>query len=260
MIMIGFLLKKNFYDLWDNLFRIVLLNVGFMASIAFPFLAPSLFTRVPLLGLFFLVSGIVWCFIYMSAAALSLKSVSDYGSFGFADFFSNIKKGWPWGLAALVLAFICFLLVTVIIPFYFFQMSQVIGFLLAAFVFWAMIAGVLSFQFFFAIRARLDTRPFKVIKKCLIIFFDNSGFCFFTLLGNMAMLALSVLTAFLFPGPAGILLFIDQGLRLRLLKYDWLEANPGANRKKIPWDAILIEEREKTGNRSFKNFIFPWKD
>ena len=34
----------------------------------------------------------------------------------------------------------------------------------------------------------------------------------------------------------------------------------GSGRRKIPWDAILIEEREKTGTRSLKSFIFPWKD
>jgi len=49
-------------------------------------------------------------------------------------------------------------------------------------------------------------------------------------------------------------------VRLRLLKYDWLEAHPDANRKKIPWDELLIEEREKTGTRTLKNLIFPWKD
>ncbi|MDR1985520.1 MAG: hypothetical protein LBP88_00935, partial [Treponema sp.] len=59
---------------------------------------------------------------------------------------------------------------------------------------------------------------------------------------------------------AGILLYLDEALRLRLLKYDWLEVNSDATLRKIPWDALLIEEREKTGTRSLKNFIFPWKD
>jgi hypothetical protein len=51
---------------------------------------------------------------------------------------------------------------------------------------------------------------------------------------------------------------------LRLLKYDWLEANPppegSRKRRPIPWDVILIDEREKTGSRTFRNFVFPWKD
>jgi hypothetical protein len=94
----------------------------------------------------------------------------------------------------------------------------------------------------------------------MIIFFDNPGMAFFSLIHNTVVLIISALLAFLFPGPGGILLFLDEALRLRLLKYDWLEANPDSDCRKIPWDAILIEEREKTGTRSLKNFIFPWKD
>jgi hypothetical protein len=74
------------------------------------------------------------------------------------------------------------------------------------------------------------------------------------------MLPLTALLGFLAPGPAGLLLFHDEALRLRLLKYDWIEANPNENRRKVPWDALLIDERDKTGTRSLKNFIFPWKD
>jgi hypothetical protein len=75
----------------------------------------------------------------------------------------------------------------------------------------------------------------------------------------LILIIISALTAFLIPGPAGILLYLDEALRLRLLKYDWLEAHPDEGRR-IPWDALLIDEREKTGTRSFRNFIFPWKD
>jgi hypothetical protein len=75
----------------------------------------------------------------------------------------------------------------------------------------------------------------------------------------LILIIISALTAFLIPGPAGILLYLDEALRLRLLKYDWIESHPGEGRR-IPWDALLIDEREKTGTRSFRNFIFPWKD
>jgi hypothetical protein len=85
-------------------------------------------------------------------------------------------------------------------------------------------------------------------------------FCFFTLIHNLVVLVLSGFAAFLFPGPAGLLLFLDEGLRLRLIKYDWLEANPDADRRNVPWDTLLIDEREKTGSRSLRGLIFPWKD
>jgi hypothetical protein len=257
--MIGFLLKKNFFDMWDNLFRVALLNLGFIVSMAIPVFLPPLLESIPLLALVVLFIGMLWCFVYLSAAALCLKSVSDYGGFGFADFFNNLKVGWPLGIVAGLIVFLCYLLLTFVMRFYL-QMNSLFGLLLAAVIFWTLVVGVLSLQFLFTVRARLDKKITKVIRKCFVIFFDNPGFSIFMFLSNIIILVISIFLAFLFPGPAGLLLFIDEGLRLRLLKYDYLEANPEANRKKIPWDALLIDERERTGTRSLKSFIFPWKD
>jgi hypothetical protein len=66
------------------------------------------------------------------------------------------------------------------------------------------------------------------------------------------------------------LLYLDQGLRLRLLKYDWLDARAeeqnssqyeqGWRKTKIPWDELLKEEKDNTGDRTWRSFIFPWKE
>jgi hypothetical protein len=257
--MIGFLIKKTFFDLWDNMFRVALINLGFIASAAIPVFVPSLLESVPVLGYVALFIGIAWCFVYLAAAALSLKVVSDYGSFGFKDFFANLKIAWPVGLLLGALVFVAVILVTVAIPFYL-NIQSLVGLLLAAVIFWTMVVGVLSLQFFFPTRARLDTKLTKVIKKCFLIFFDNPLFCIFSFIYGLVTVVISGFLAFLFPGPAGLLLYLDEALRLRILKYDWLEQNPDANRRKIPWDALLIEDRERTGTRSLKSFIFPWKD
>jgi hypothetical protein len=262
--MFGFLIKKTFFDLWDNMFRIALINIGFIAVAAIPVFLPGLFAAYQILSLAALALGVFLCSVYLAAAALSVKAVSDYGSFGFGDFARNLKAGLPAGLVMGLTVLMLLAVGSIIIPFYLAMESQV-GLFLAALLFWTAIIVVLGLQFFFAIRARLDSKLTKVFRKSFIILIDNPGFAIFSLLHNMVIFALSALLAFLFPGPGGILLFLDEALRLRLLKYDWLEANPEAAaspkaRRKIPWDAILIEEREKTGTRSFKNFIFPWKD
>jgi hypothetical protein len=260
--MIGFLIKKSFFDLWDNLFRIVLLNLGFIVSLTIPILLP-VHMPLPIIGIAVAAIGFLWCCIYLAAAALSVKAVSDYGVFGFADFMANLKKGWPAGLVMALAGLFIFIVAKFVIPFYF-DMNNIVGLLLGALLFWTLVLVITSFQFFFAIRARLDTKPSKIIKKCFLVFFDNPGFCVYSLLHTIVMMALSAVFALLVPGPAGILLFWDEGLRLRLLKYDWLEANPpepgSPKRRAIPWDAILIEEREQTGTRTLRNFIFPWKD
>ena len=265
--MIGFVLRKTLYDYWDNMFRMILLNLGFLLVVAIPIFLPSLVSRftdsiavqMALTGF-----GILICSIYLATAAFSIKSISDYGSFGFGNFFRNIKKAWLSGLVMGLFVFLLFLVITVIIPFYL-SMASILGLLLAAVVFWVTIFALVSFQFYYFVYARLGGKIFKSFKKCMILSMDNTGFSFFLFIHNLIVILLPFTITFtmfliILPGTAGILLYIDEALRLRLYKYDWIEANPNANRKKIPWEELLIEDREKIGVRSFRNFVFPWKD
>ena len=266
--MIGFLVKKTFFDLWDNMFRIAIVNLGFIVSISIPLFLPSLIP-VPALSLLVLGAGIGWCFVYLAAAAFSIKEISDYKTFYIGDFLGNIRAAWPAGIFLGALAILIWAMAWFFIPFYL-EMNSLFGLFLAAVIFWTILFLLLSLQFYFSVRARLDTKLFKALKKCFILFFGNPGFSVFSFLLCIAIFVPSALLAFLLPGPAGILLFLDEALRLQLLKYDWLQANTeteaeqntggsASKRRKIPWGLILAEEREKTGTRSLKNLIFPWK-
>ena len=82
----------------------------------------------------------------------------------------------------------------------------------------------------------------------------------FLLAYNLVTIVLSFFLAFLVPGFAGVALAGDVALRLRMYKYDWLEANPGAKRNEVPWDELLGEDRELVGKRTLKGMIFPWKE
>jgi hypothetical protein len=220
---------------------------------------PQLLEAVPILAIAALAVGVLWCFVYLAAAAKTLRGIADSQSFGFADFFANIKGALPAGLTVGGIFLAAALVLNIVLPFYL-GLNSIVGVLLAAAIFWLFVIAVLALQFFFAVHFRLGGNIPKSIKKCFIIFFDNPGLCVFSLVHNVIISAISLLLAFLAPGPAGVMLFLDEALRLRLLKYDYLEENPEANRKKIPWDALLIDEREKTGTRTLRNFIFPWKD
>jgi hypothetical protein len=97
-----------------------------------------------------------------------------------------------------------------------------------------------------------------------VIFFDNTGFCLFSLVIN------ALFTVLIISCPCWSLLYLDEALRLRILKYDWLDARaseqqsgqyePGRRRIPIPWNELLAEEKEKTGERSWRSFLFPWKE
>ena len=45
-----------------------------------------------------------------------------------------------------------------------------------------------------------------------------------------------------------------------LLKYDYLESHPPANKKDIHWSLLLREDLEIIGRRSLKEIIFPWME
>ena len=77
-----FLLKKTFFDLWDNAFRVALLNIGFIASLVFFLLLNRLlevFSPLPsaVSGLIFLLAA-AWYSVYLAAAALCVKNISDF--------------------------------------------------------------------------------------------------------------------------------------------------------------------------------------
>jgi hypothetical protein len=255
--MFGFLIKKTFYDLWDNLFKIALMNLGFLALALGGIMVPPLFHALPALSIATTALCLLCCCVYLSASSLCLRALSDYGSFGFADFLHNLAAAWPAGILFGLLCLLGFFLATMAIPFYF-SLGSFAGLLLGCFLLWTMLTVLLALQFYLPIRARLDARLGKILKKCFLILFDNTLFCILAGAASVAILALSLPLFMLLPGPGGLLLFLDEALRLRLLKYDWLEENPG--RRKIPWDILLEDDREKTGHRSIKALIFPWKD
>lgn len=269
--MIGFLIRKNFYDFWDNLFRMMIVNFGFLASASITVFLPSFLPE--LLGvdsahpgmtvalMVMLALGFLWCCVYFSALALSVKEISDYRAFGFRDFLRNLKEGWVAGILFGLLGIAVAVVLYIGIPFYL-RMNSIVGILIAAVLFWSAIILFLALQFWFPVRARLDKRPMKILKKCFLILMDNPGLAIFLAITNTLTLAVSTFTVIglLLVGPAATLLFLDQALRLRLYKYDWLEAHPEADRRKIPWEELIAEDREKTGTRSLRSFIFPWKD
>jgi hypothetical protein len=263
--MIRFLLRKFFYDLWDNLFKIILLNLGFLCVIVLALSAVSFSAFYPPLSAALFVVFVFFAFIYLCAAALVLKEASNYRSFDAGDFFGAFRPACLPGLILGCLFFAGFFLVRFAVPFYF-AWGSFAGVVFAALCFWTLLVLAGAFQFFPAVFSRLEKRPWKAVKKCLLIFFDNVPFSFFSLF------FVSVLSLPLIFFPAFPLLYLDEGLRLRLLKYDWLEARKpdekaaggtvstsGEKNRNIPWKEILAGEMEKTGKRTWKDFMFPWR-
>ncbi|MCL1927592.1 MAG: hypothetical protein FWG07_02220 [Treponema sp.] len=257
--MTGFLVKKFFYDAWDNFFFISAVNFGFYLFLALSFFLLPMFQLAGVI-LFFVL--IYFLFVYLCTASSVLKEVSDYRRPGPADFFINIKNAFVPALVFFAAAVIVFMLIRFTIPVYL-EMDSLPGLGAAFFSCWICLFIIASLQFYPAVYYRLGKRPIKSIKKCIIIFFDNTGFSLITLFISI------LLSVLVLPFPGCTLLFLDEAIRLRLLKYDWQDAQtaaqnnenyqPRSKKTKIPWNEILAEEKENTGTRTLKSFIFPWK-
>ncbi len=257
--MFGFLLKKTFFDMWDNLFRIIILNAGFLACFALIFLLPSLFMEIPVLAYVTFFLGVAVLALYTGASSRMTSEIADYKHPGFSDFLSFLKETYASSLLFAVVLAVYLFVVRYSFGFYG-SLSSLFGPLAIALLFWITVGIILAGQFFFPLQSRLDRKFRRIIRKSFILFIDNPLFSIGLLTGAAVTSIISVFSALLVPGISTLLLFWNVALKLRLYKYDYLEQNPQANRRRIPWDELLLEDRERLGKRTLKGMIFPWKE
>jgi hypothetical protein len=257
--MIGFFIKKSFFDGWDHLFGLVLLNLGFIACLALGFVLPGSVKAPEWLGLTLAAISLAAGSVWWSACVYALVAVADFGGLHPSEIWGFVKRGLVPGLQVGALLVLGFFVVSVGLPFYL-KMGGMLGALAAGVIFWCAIILLLAVQYYIPLRARLGGGLKKNLRKSFVVFFDNPGFSIFLFLYSAVNLAISLFLAFLIPGFAGVALAQDVALRLRLYKYDYLEAHPEANRREIPWEALLEEDQDLVGKRTLKGMFFPWKE
>ncbi len=256
------MIKKAFFDTWDHLLPIMGINLLFLIVIAIPFSAAPLLaaTTEPGAAAMFGV-GLLIVFVFAGAVSEVIRNATDYQSIELRELLAAFKRtaGGSLVFGGVFLAHLIILGISV--PVYF-AMEHIIGLFALIVLFWVSVIWWLACQFYFPIRARLSDKPLKALKKCFIVFFDNPGFAVFTGFGCLLVILGSYFMPLflLIPGPTGLLVWLHVGFKLRLYKYDYLEENPNVNRKRIPWTALLTEDREKVGPRTLRGMIFPWKE
>jgi len=128
-------------------------------------------------------------------------------------------------------------------------------------VFWVTVVLALAMFYYYPLAIQMpEDKPFKSLKKGLMLVADNLWFSLFFAIYHIVNLIFTVIFATIMPGVAGIQLSRQVAVKLLIYKYDYLEGNPDANRKKIPWDTLLFDEQEKVGTRTLRGMIFPWKE
>ena len=319
--MFPFLIKKAFFDMWDNLFRIFALNLGYVLIISGTGFLLSAVPQAQLAYFAVLVIGSAALSVFTMGTAAITSELADYKTPEWRVFVDAIRARWlPALLVVVINAAIFLFLLVIALPVY---TQSTIGLIALGLLGWAAVFWLLSLQAFFPLITRMADPFGKTIRKCLTLLFDNTGFTaglFIALnvsapylLGLFLLLFLGAptrLLAFgspmlLLPGPASAVLLLTVAFKLRMYKYDFLEEQQQAStdqastdqaatdqpatdqpatdqpatdqpatdqegveqaggrrrrRVRVPWDALLAEDREQVGVRTLRGMIFPWKE
>ena len=257
--MIIFMFKKAFWDAWDNMGKLLLVNFIMILLMAVPVFLPNALSGIPLLAIGSLVVSVLLIFVYIGGISPYIRDIVQYKSPELKDIPVHLKENWKrslvFGAAVLFFYFVC------ATGFKFYSaLGNTVGLIGLAFLFWIFVIVSIALVFFFPVMNNLDKNMKKIIKKSFIIFFDNTGTSIALTIGLLFNMVVSVALAFIMPGIGGIIMLQESAMKLILMKYDYLEENPEADRKKIPWNALIMDEREKVGKRTLKGTIFPWKE
>lgn len=266
--MFGFVIKKWFFDYWDNLFAFFAFNVLFVAlggglfyyvgsaGFAVGFI-PTPRTVIPIIVI--VVAGL---FIFNLFAATVSRYTCLAGSTRrpeIKELFKHLKQAIKPALFLTVLIPLIASTFLLVIPMYG-NRGGPFNLLASGFIFWITLFILLCLQYLLPVYWQMHQKLFKSIKKCAMIALDNIGFTLLLGIGTVLVIAVSAITLGMLFGVSAVLMFHQTALRIRLMKYDYLEETNYKDRKHIPWDAILANEKEKIGTKSIKNFFFPWKD
>ena len=272
--MYGFLFKKNFCDGWDNLFTVVVINVLFLISMVGVILLSSFVTQhlnenTTDMAFYLIQTGILFIGIFIFnifefAYGEQAQKIANFEGIHFLDFFKRIPgvllDAFLFSLLIIAIVFISVYSLT----FYILQQQTIMGLFVGALLFWIDIIIALSLQWFVPIRSTFHNKFGKCLKKCFIIFMDNTGFSIIMGLYHLLLTALSILPIGFFPSITGLSISKHNAFRLRMYKYDYLEEHPelktAKDRKKIPWEELIYDDREALGPRKLRSFLFPWKE
>jgi hypothetical protein len=252
-----FLIKKTFFDFWDNLGAILIINLGYFAILAFTLYVPSHFPPLHILSLFIYFIKFSLFFLYTGAVNRLIKQYADFSRASFSDFMPHLKSSWLSSF--LFSSFVLGIFLIVMAGFNYLKL--VTGYMAAlgfGVLFWIIVICFMSLPYFFPFDARSNGNFVTCLKKAILMFIDNVLFSLGLLVGALIIFVISAFFGFIIPGIGMLLLWYNAAVRLRLAKYDYLEQNPNTKCCNIPWKEILQDDMQRLNSRTLKRLIFPW--
>lgn len=258
--MTGFFIKKSFFDGWDNLISLVVLNLGYLLVLLTFYGAFELFQVAVVPSLLLVAIALAFNSLYGALVSYQTHSYVHGRKENFHHFIGGIKILYKHALLHVGISVLLASIVIFVIPFYL-SYGTTLTFILSVLIFWVVLLILLALLYYYPLAVKMsDDSPFKTAKKALLVVADNIWFTLFFALYQIVLFIMTIFFATIMPGIAGLALSKQVAITLLMYKYDYLEENPKTKRNEIPWDELLYEENEKIGHRSFRSLIFPWKD
>jgi hypothetical protein len=252
--MIKFLLRKTFLHCWDNLYKLLCVNLCLALLVALYVYLASLrgggYPGILIIYLFNLLIG---------TTSVVASRISDYELPEVSLFVLAAKTVWKDALFFSACFELHGMVLGYVIPFYLTLGNRLAGLLLAMLLFWVCVTWWLAMIYYYPVRLRLNLPVLTAARKAFLLFTDNLSLSFAIFLLSAVSLMLSLVTSMLLPGISLMLVFHQVAGRTLLLKYRYLESHPRAKRD-IPWSLLLKDDLEVIGGRPLKGIIFPWKE
>lgn len=268
--MVGFLIKKSFWDYWDRVGLMILLNlinlvVGIVGGVAYVTLLTV--NQGPYKDLFpwdvlawvvlILFGGLL--FLLLGANSRLCTEIVYSRSIDFRDYKTFFKEKAKKSLLFYGVVLTLTFFIATGLQFYGIFATSMLSLVAFFFFFWVTLLLLFSVEYFFPLSNIMDDPFKKNVKKCFMLFFDNPGTSIGVSLISFFLLMMTLSLAFLLPGIPAISILWENLMKFLMLKYDYMEENPEADKKKIPWDILLRDEKEHLGHPSFRNIFQPWK-
>jgi hypothetical protein len=249
------LIKKAFYDFWDNLGSILLINCGYLALIVFSYYFPNPRGTFGIGIIFFKVTLF---FIYTGAVNRVIRRLVDRSQAGISDFLPSLQASWRSSFV-FSLFIIGLLLLFILCNAYLKSINGLIAYVGFSMSIIMLIIGLMSLPYFFIFEERTESNFFASLKQSQWLFWDNIMFSLGLFIGSFIITVVSAFFFIVVPGVGSLLLWYHVACGLRLKKYIYLKQNSTANHRLIPWKQILTDEIESLKSRTLKTLIFPWQ-
>ena len=255
--MLAIVLKKTAIEIWENAVLVFLGNVGvfglmFVALVAALGLGAS-WGVTPMLVGFVLAAAVVAYVLIVSADLLDM--VCARAEFDREWLHARARQaGGPAILfSATVLGLGASLWMAASLAGRLSGIPLVISTLLFI---WFVLFSVQTLLMLVPLIPQSEYRMIRALRLSGLLVLGNPGYVLVILI---VVIVMTVLSVAVLPGPCGILILLNNAVKLRLKRYEPDPAAAESPQGHTDWNRLLADERERLANVRLRNLLFPWK-